>query len=81
MNKAQAEMNEAVAEWLDSYHAHRRYLDSTERLFSVFAQSWGGSHRYVNEAFGDFREALLKQHGLKPTEVVKVFPRPRTDGE
>jgi hypothetical protein len=81
MNKAQTEMNEGVAEWLDSYRAHRRYMDSTERLLSAFAQSWGGSRRYVAEAFADFREALLKEHGLKHIDAVKVLPTQKSGSE
>ncbi len=81
MSQAQQEMDEAVADWLESYKGHERYLTATENLFEVFARSWQGSSRYVTEGFTDFRKALLKEHGFKRIEVVAVFPQKRPDGE
>jgi hypothetical protein len=81
MNQAQAEMEEAVADWLESYKAHEHYLTATENLFEVFARSWQGSRRYLTEAFTDFREALLKEHGFKHVRVVTVSPKQRANGE
>lgn len=79
MNQAQREMEEAVADWLKSCEGHKRYLAATENLFEVFARSWQGSRRYVTEAFTDFREALLKEHGIKHLEVVTVLPKRRPE--
>ena len=80
VNQAQGEMEEAVAEWLESHKGHERYLAATENLFEVFARSWHGSRRCVSEAFSDYREALLKEHGFKHAESVKVFPKQRAEG-
>jgi cupin superfamily acireductone dioxygenase involved in methionine salvage len=81
MNQTQQDMNEAVADWLESYKGNERYLAATENLFEVFARSWQGSRRYLAEAFSDFREALLKEHGFKHLEVVTVFPKQRPESE
>ena len=65
MNPAQREMDATIEVWLDSYRRPERYLAATESLFELFAKSWQGSRRYLTEAFADFREALLKEHGLE----------------
>ncbi|MGO9323524.1 MAG: hypothetical protein ACLP07_03100 [Terracidiphilus sp.] len=80
MSQAQREMDEAVADWLESHKRHERYLTATENLFEVFARSWQGSRRYVTEAFTDYREALLKEHGFNRLEVVRVLPKLRLEG-
>jgi len=72
-SEAQREMDEAIADWLAAYEDHKRYLSATERLFMSFARSWGGSHRYLAEAFADYREALLRESGYSPSQVAKVF--------
>lgn len=81
MHDAQIEMEESVKEWLDAYHGHERYLAASENLFGVFARSWQGSRHHIAEAFTDFREALLKEHGLKHLEVVTALPRQRTESK
>ena len=80
MKDAQSEMDEAVADWLESCKGHEHYLTATENLFEVFARSWQGSRRYVTEAFTHYREALLKEHGFKRVDVVAVLPKQRSDG-
>ena len=81
MNQAQSEMEEAVADWLESCEGHKRYLAATQRLFTVFARSWQGSRRYLAEAFTDYREALLRDSGYKHLEVTEVFPTRQKEGE
>jgi hypothetical protein len=81
MNQAQKELEEAVAEWLESCGGHKRYLAATQRLFTVFARSWQGSRRYLADAFTDYREALLRDSGYKLLEVAEVFPTRRPQGE
>jgi hypothetical protein len=81
MNQAQTELEEAVAEWLESCEGHKRYLAATQRLFTVFARSWQGSRRYLADAFTDYREALLRDSGYKLLEVAEVFPTRRPQGE
>jgi hypothetical protein len=79
MKNARSEMDEAVADWLEAYRGHERYLSATERLFGVFSRSWQGSPRYLAEAFSDYREALLRESGHSPSQVAEVFPRQRAD--
>lgn len=81
MNQAQREMEEAVADWLESCEGHKRYLAATQRLFTVFARSWQGSRRYLAEAFTDYREALLRDSGYKLMEVAEVFQTRQKEGE
>jgi hypothetical protein len=81
MNQAQREMEEAVADWLQAYETHERYLSATKKLFTVFARSSHGSHRYLSQAFTDFREALLKEHGFRHLEVGSVFPQRNPNAE
>lgn len=81
MNQAQREMDEAVAEWLESYKGHERYMNATKNLFEVFTRSWRGSSRYLTQAYTDYREALLKEHGFKHSEVATVFPKQRPNSE
>ena len=79
MSQSERELDEAIAEWLAAFEAHKRYLSATNRLFSVFAQSWQGSHRYLAEAFSDYREALLRNSGYSHSEVGEVFQTQRAD--
>jgi hypothetical protein len=72
-SQVQREMDEAVVDWLAAYENHKRYLSATERLFLSFARSWRGSHRYLAEAFADYREALLRECGYSPLQVAKIF--------
>lgn len=81
MKNPQSAIDEAVEEWLESYRGHERYLAATERLFTVFAQSWQGSRRYVAEAFTEFRTALLTENGHEHIDAVKVFQKPSTGRE
>ena len=81
MNQAQREMEEAVADWLESYEGHERYLSATKRLFTVFAQSWQGSHRYLAETFTDYREAILRDSAYKHQAVTAVFPTRKKESE
>jgi hypothetical protein len=81
MHEAPSQVDEAVEEWLNAYDGYRRYLTATESLFGVFAQSWQGSRHHIAEAFTDFRETLLKEHGLKHLDVVTAFPRQRTESK
>jgi len=79
MCQSEREMNEAIAQWLAAFEAHESYLSATNRLFAVFAQSWHGSHRYLAEAFSNYREALLRNAGYSHSQVAEVFPRQRAD--
>jgi hypothetical protein len=79
MNQAQREMEEAVADWLESCEGHKRFLAATENLYTIFARSWQGSRRNLAEAFTDFREALLKEHEYKHLEVSEVYPHRRPE--
>jgi hypothetical protein len=81
MNKAQREMDEAVAEWLEAHRGYERYLAATQTLYTVFAETFSGYRGGVLEAFAAFREALLKEHEFKHLEVVTVFPRRRPERE
>jgi tryptophan 2,3-dioxygenase len=81
MSQAQQEMEEAVADWLRAYENHKRYLAATNRLFTVFTRSWGGSPRYIAAAFTDFRSALLRNSGYKPVEVNEVFPAQKSESK
>jgi hypothetical protein len=81
MNQAQRELDEAVADWLEAYKGHERYLSATKRLFTVFAGSWQGSHRYLAEAFTDCREALLRDAGFSHLQVTEVFPMRKPKSE
>jgi hypothetical protein len=80
-SQAQREMDAAVADWLKAYRGHERYLSATERLFMAFAHSWGGSHRYLAEAFADYREALLRDAGYSHSQVAEVFPMGKAKNE
>jgi hypothetical protein len=77
MKNAQAEMDEAVAEWLEAHQGFERYLAATRNLYAVFARSWQGCN--LATAFSAFREALLRDSGYQDIEVTKVFPRRRPD--
>lgn len=79
MSQSEREMGEAIAEWLAAFEVHKRYLSATDRLFTAFAQSWQGSHRYLAEAFSNYREALLRESGYSHSQVAEVFPRQRAD--
>ncbi len=81
MKNSQSAMDEAVSDWLAAYENHKRYLSATERLFMSFARSWGGSHRYLAEAFADYREALLRESGYSPSQVAKVFSMGKSKSE
>jgi hypothetical protein len=81
MNQSEKEMEEAVADWLESCEGHKRYISATNRLFTVFARSWQGSRRCIAEAFTDYREALLRDRGYKLLEVTEVFPTRRPQSE
>jgi hypothetical protein len=80
-SQAREEMDEAIADWLVAYEGHKRYLSATKRLFMAFARSWGGSHRYLAEAFADYREALLRDAGYSHSQVAEVFPMGKTKSE
>ena len=60
---------------------HERYLSATKKLFTAFAQSWQGSCCYLADAFTDFREALLKEHGFRHLEVTEAFLKRRPESE
>ena len=79
MKDAQAEMDEAVAEWLEAHQGFERYLAATRNLYAVFARSWRGCN--LAAAFSAFREALLRDSGYQDIEVTKVFPRRRPDSK
>ena len=79
MKDAQAEMDEAVAEWLEAHQVFVRYLAATRNLYAVFARSWRGLN--LAAAFLAFREALLRDSGYQDIEVTKVFPRRRPDSQ
>jgi hypothetical protein len=81
VNQAQREMEEAVADWLESCEGHKRYLSATNRLFTLFARSWQGSRRYIAEAFTDYREALLRDSGYNHLQVTEVFPMRKPKSE
>jgi hypothetical protein len=78
-NQAQRELDEAVAEWLETYKGHERYLSATQRLFTVFSRTWQGSSRHLGDAFSVYREALLRNSGYKRAEVADVFPKQRPE--
>jgi len=59
MEQTRAELDKAVAVWLEAHAAHRKYLEATESLYVVFAEGWGGTRRGLPEAFDSFRQALL----------------------
>jgi hypothetical protein len=81
MSQAKRGMEEAVADWLQCYQGHERYLSATKRLFTAFAHSWRGSHRYLAEAFADYREALLRDSGYSHLQVTEVFPMRKPKNE
>jgi hypothetical protein len=64
-----AEMDEAVAEWLEAHQGFERYLAATRNLYAVFARSWQGCN--LAQAFSAFREALLRNSGYEDIEVTK----------
>lgn len=74
MREAQAEMDKAVAAWLESHRAYTRYLADTEALFEIFASAWQGSPRALAEAFTSYREALLTENGYSRSEVRDFYP-------
>jgi hypothetical protein len=79
MKDAQAEMDEAVAKWLEAHKGFERYLVAIRNLYAVFARSWQGGN--LAAAFSAFREALLRDSGYQDIEVTKVFPRRRPDSK
>lgn len=81
MSQSERELDESIREWLAALEAHRRYLSATNRLFTAFAQSWHGPHRYLALAFSDYREALLRNSGYSHSQVAEVFPMEKTKSE
>jgi hypothetical protein len=75
MRQAQAEMDKAVASWLESHRAYTKYLADTEVLFELFASAWRGSPRGLAEAFASYREALLAVNGYSHSEIRDFYPR------
>jgi hypothetical protein len=57
MKNAQAGIDEAIEEWLDSREGFERYVAATHSLYAVFARSWQGSCCNLAEAFSAFSEA------------------------
>ena len=74
MGQSQDDMNMAVAAWLESHKAYKKFLADTEALFLLFATTWQGHPRGLTEAFESYREALLTENGYSHSEVREVYP-------
>jgi hypothetical protein len=81
MGQSQEDMNKAVAAWLESHQAYRKYLADTRTLLELFAPAWRGPQRGLSEAFDCYCEALLAENGYSHSEVREVYPprKPSTD--
>ncbi len=65
MEKTKADLDRAVEIWLETHAAHKAYVETTESLYALFAEGWGGSRRALPEAFDSFCQALLAERGSK----------------
>ena len=77
MAVTRAELEAAAEVWLDAQAGFKNYLEATEALFRVFAESWCGPRRALKEAFDDYREALLRESEFSLLEVREVYPHGR----
>jgi hypothetical protein len=77
MRQVQAEMDKAVAAWLESHKAYKKYVDDTQALFEIFSSGWRGPQRGLSEAFDCYCEALLVESGFSRSEVREFYPHPK----
>lgn len=60
---------------------YQRFLKASEKLYLVFASSWGGSPRHCAEAYSTFTDSLRKHWTFEHLEVSKVCVNPNPDSD
>lgn len=59
------DLDNATDKWVKSYEAYEQYIEATSKLFTIFADGWGGSRRTLQEAFDRYRKVIAAERGLK----------------